>query len=55
MELFVPIIGAVIMVYYLYRTMNESGKEVEEQAVDVTAMQDAAARQIMKDKGSISL
>lgn len=49
MELFVPIIGAVILVYFLHRTMNESGKEVEEQAVDVTAMQDAAARQIMKD------
>lgn len=49
MDFILPIIGAIVMVYLFYRTMNKNGKEAEEQAVDAEDVQDAAARQIMKE------
>lgn len=47
MDLVLPIIGAIVMAYLLYRIMNESGKDAEEPTVDVKAMQDAAAQPII--------
>lgn len=49
MDFILPIFGAIVMVYLSYRTIKESGKDAKEQVIDVTAMQDAAARQIMKE------
>lgn len=49
MDFILLIIGAIVMVYLFYRTMNKNGKEAEEQAVDTEDVQDAAARQIMKE------
>jgi len=49
MDFILPIIGAIVMVYLFYRTMNKNGKEGEEQTVDAEDVQDAAARQIMKE------
>lgn len=49
MDLVLPIIGATVMVYLLYRIMNGNGKKGEEQTVDAEDVQDAAARQIMKE------
>ena len=47
MDLVLPIIGAIVMVYLFYRTMTKNGKEAEELAVDTEAMQDTAAQPII--------